>query len=108
MPDDRLGLEARRKAVGEPLLPAAATFRESLDEVLRLLLPLRVTDQCLDDLCVQRPAVLASRRSERLERVRWDIADVNVRHALDDIHLIPQIDGFRKMSGTDGEARVYR
>jgi len=98
VPDDRLGLEAGWEAVGEPLLPAAATFREALDEVLRLLLPLRVTDQCLDDLCIQRTAVPVSRRSERFERVRRDIADVNVRHALDDIDLIPEVNGCRKMS----------
>lgn len=102
--DDRLGLEARREAVGKPFLPSATALRETFEEVFCLLLALRMADEGLEYLGVQRPPVPARRRAKCLQRLRRDISNVDVRHAFDDIALIAQIRHLRKMSAT-GSAR---
>lgn len=104
--DDRLGLETRREALGEPFPPAATAFRETFEEVFCLLLALRVTNERLEELGVQRPPVPARRRTKRLERLRGDIPNVDVRHGLDDIDLIARIQRFRKMSATDSAGKT--
>jgi hypothetical protein len=100
-PDDVFWRQTVWIAVRKPSLPLSTGLIEPLDELLWVVLSGGVLNEGVDDLGIQGSSIAASRCLEHIYRLRGEVSDVDVRHAIDDTALIPRAIAARKVSDLD-------